>query len=61
MPRNNDFEHAMKNFMAIILGYTDLLLDDCAPGDQRSLDLQEIRKAATAAVALVDSRSGVAQ
>ena len=61
MTRNNDFEHAMKNFMAIILGYTDLLLDDCAPGDQRSLDLLEIRKAATAAVALVDNRTAAAQ
>lgn len=56
MRRNNDFEHAMKNLMAIVLGYTDLLLDDCAPGDQRRLDLLEIRKAANDAVALVDNR-----
>ena len=61
MTRNNDFEHAMKNFMAIILGYTDLLLEDCAPGDQRRLDLLEIRKAANDAVALVDNRTAAAQ
>jgi hypothetical protein len=52
-----DFEHALKNYIAIILGYADLLLDDMAPDDPRLPDVREIHKAATAAVALLNSRS----
>jgi hypothetical protein len=55
MPSNHDFEHALKNYMAVILGYADLLLDECGATDGRRQDLLEIHKAATAAVALVDS------
>lgn len=52
-----DFEHALKNYIAIILGYADLLLDDMAPDDPRLPDVREIHTAATAAVALLNSRS----
>jgi hypothetical protein len=53
-----DFEHALKNYIAIILGYADLLLDDMAPDDPRVADLREIHKAASAAVALLNSHRG---
>lgn len=54
---DNDFDHAIKNCMAVILGYTDLLLEECGSADLRRGDLLEIQKAAIAAVALVDERS----
>lgn len=50
-----DFEHALKNYIAIILGYADLLLDEMAPDDPRLPDLREIHKAATAAVTLLNN------
>ncbi len=51
-----DFEHALKNYIAIILGYADLLVDDMAPDNPRLPDVLEIHKAATNAVALLNSR-----
>ena len=57
MPDEGDFEHSLKNYIAIILGYADLVLEDMAPDDPRLPDLREIHKAATAAVALLNSRS----
>ena len=55
---DTDFEHALKNYIAIILGYADLVLEDMAPDDPRLPDMREIHKAATAAVALLnDHRS----
>ena len=46
----------MKNSLAIVLGYTDLLLDEFEPGDRRRADLLEIQKAANTAIALVERR-----
>jgi hypothetical protein len=55
---DTDFEHSLKNYIAIILGYADLVLEDMAPDDPRLPDMREIHKAATAAVALLnDHRS----
>jgi hypothetical protein len=51
----HEFDHALKNYIAIILGYADLVLEDMAPDDPRLPDLQEIHKAATAAVTLLNS------
>jgi signal transduction histidine kinase len=48
-------EHALKNYLAIILGYADLLLEEMPADDPRVADLREIRNAATAATALVNS------
>ncbi len=56
VPDDPDFEHSLKNYIAIILGYADLLIEDMAPDDPRRPDLLEIHKAATAAVALLNSR-----
>jgi hypothetical protein len=53
-----DFEHRMKNYIAIILGYTDLLLQDTPPGDPRREDLIEIRKAAETALSLFPRERG---
>lgn len=58
MADDSDFEHSLKNYIAIILGYADLVLEDMAPDDPRLPDMREIHKAATAAVALLnDHRS----
>jgi hypothetical protein len=54
MPPTNEFEHALKNHIAIILGYADLLLEDIGVGDPRADDVREIRKAARDAIALLD-------
>jgi hypothetical protein len=48
-----DAEHALRNHLAIILGYAELLLQDAAPDDPRREDFEEIVKAARAAVQLV--------
>ena len=53
MDRPRELEHALKNYLAIILGFAELLLHDAAPDDPRLADLREIHKAATAAVDLV--------
>jgi signal transduction histidine kinase len=54
----SEFEHELKNYLAIILGYTDLLIDEMPGDDPRLEDLNEIHKAATAAVALLNSHGG---
>ena len=58
MAERTDFEHELKNYMAIIIGYADLLLEGLPAGDPRSEDVREIHKAAQAAVALVNTRTG---
>lgn len=58
MADDNDFEHSLKNYIAIILGYADLVLEEMSPDDPRLADIREIHKAATAAVALLNSHRG---
>lgn len=48
--------HALTNYLAIILGFSELLLEDLPAGDERRADLEEIHKAATAAIQLVASK-----
>jgi len=50
-----DFEHSLKNYIAIILGYADLVLEEMAADDPRLPDLREIHKAASAAVTLLNT------
>jgi hypothetical protein len=45
--------HQFKNHLAVIVGFCDLLLDEIPPADQKHIDLQEMRKAAEAAMALL--------
>jgi hypothetical protein len=47
------FVHDLRNQLAIILGYCDLLLDTIPSGDPRRDDVVEIRTAAAAAIALL--------
>ena len=55
MTKPRELEHTLKNYLAIILGFSELLLQDAAPDDPRREDLEEIHKAATAAVDLVSA------
>ena len=52
------FAHDMKNYLGIIIGYANLLLDEMDDDDPRAADLEEIRKAGEAALALVDKNAG---
>ncbi len=45
--------HDFKNQLGIILGFSEVLLSEAAPGDPRRADLEEIRKAATTALGLL--------
>lgn len=45
--------HDFKNQLAIICGFTEILLADTAAGDPRLRDLQEIHSAALAALDLL--------
>jgi hypothetical protein len=61
MADESEFDHALKNQLAIILGYADLLLADSNPGESRFEDLQEIHKAASHALALFDRHRRTAE
>ena len=52
-PPSVDVVHRLKNHLAIILGFTELLLGDCAANDRRRADLLEVDKAARDALALM--------
>jgi signal transduction histidine kinase len=45
--------HDFKNQLAIIRGFAEILLDEAAADDPRRRDLEEIHKAAVAALALL--------
>ena len=51
-----DAEHALRNHLAIILGYAELLLQDAPHDDPRREDFEEILKAARSALTLVSGR-----
>jgi hypothetical protein len=44
--------HTIKNHLAIVLGYCELLLTEASPDDARRLDLEEMHRAATAVYAI---------
>lgn len=54
--------HDLKNHLGIIIGFTGLLLEECAADDPRRPDIEEIHKSAEAALRLlpeaVGSRAG---
>ena len=54
----HELEHALKNYLAIILGFSELLLQEAAVDDPRRGDFEEIHKAATAALQLVAEKEG---
>ena len=47
------WRHDMKNQLGVILGFSDLLLEEMDPADPRRRDVQEIHAAATRAVELL--------
>ena len=57
MARSADVEHALKNYLAILLGFTELLLDEAAPDDPRRADFEEMHRAALEAVKLVGGQA----
>lgn len=61
MNADRKFVHDMKNMLGIIIGYSNLLLDDMPADDPRRADVDEIRKAGEAAVALLEPRNAPPQ
>lgn len=62
--RDDDVIHRLKNDMAIIVGFCDLLLAECPTDDPRRADLLEVHRAAQDALALmpeVSKRASVAR
>jgi signal transduction histidine kinase len=56
MTNGSAIQHTLTNYLAIILGFSELLLQDLPAEDLRRADLEEIHKAATAALELVSSK-----
>jgi signal transduction histidine kinase len=54
MDDDRKFSHDMKNLMGIVIGYSNLLLDELPPEDVRRTDLEEIRKAGERGIALLN-------
>lgn len=52
MTLDNETEHALKNHMAIILGYCELMMADTPRDDPRYGDILEMHRAATAVLVL---------
>ena len=54
MDADRKFVHDMKNLMGIIIGYSNLLLDEMPPDDPKRSDLAEIRNAGESAIVLLN-------
>jgi signal transduction histidine kinase len=46
--------HDLNNLLGIVLGFTDMVINDLAPDDPRHDDLLEIRKATQTAISLIE-------
>ena len=55
MMKQRVFLHDMKNMLGIVIGYSDLLLDEMPADDPRRRDVDQIRKAGEDALALLDA------
>ena len=53
MTRAASHAHDMKNLLGIVIGYSNLLLDEMEKGDPRRADVEEILKAGQAALTVV--------
>lgn len=53
-PSQDKLRHDFKNHLGIILGFVDLLLEDIAADDPKRSDLQQIQRAASAALDLLN-------
>lgn len=56
MANARDLDPSLNNYLANILGFSALLLQEIAPDDPRRVDLEEIHKAATAALGIVSAK-----
>ena len=54
MNENRVFVHDLKNLLGIIIGYSNLLLDELPEGAPHRTDIEEILKAGEGAIALVN-------
>jgi hypothetical protein len=54
MDEDRKFAHDMKNLMGIVIGYSNLLLDELPPEDARRTDVEEIRKAGEQGIVLLN-------
>ena len=45
--------HRLKNYIAIVMGFSELLLAECADDDPKRSDLEEVFKAAQNAMAMM--------
>ena len=50
---NDQVLHQLKNHIAIIVGFTDLLIADAPEGDRRAADLHEVHQAARQAMSVL--------
>jgi hypothetical protein len=50
---SGDVIHRLKNHIAIIVGFSELLIADSPEGEQRRADLVEVHNAALAAMAMM--------
>ena len=50
--------HDMKNLLGIVIGYSNLLLDEMAQDDPRRADVEEILKAGQAALKMIENWAG---
>jgi hypothetical protein len=51
--------HAVRNHLAVVIGYCDLLLGELRPDDAKYKDLIEMQKAANAALALLEGATEI--
>jgi hypothetical protein len=49
----SDLLHQLKNQLALVVAFTDLLLEETDPQERRHADIAEVHKAARAALALM--------
>ena len=54
MNDDDKIRHDFKNQLAIIRGFAEIMLAEAAPADPRRRDLEEIHRAAVAALELLD-------
>jgi hypothetical protein len=53
MSDSRRFVHDMKNYLGIVAGYSNLVLDELTPEDPHRPDVEEIRRAGEAAITLL--------
>lgn len=56
MTESHERDHALMNYLAIVLGFSELLLQASGTDDPRREDFEEIHRAAAAAVRLVAAK-----